>query len=451
VRSGVSRAASARRLLLATPLVFLLLTGCDTDSYPADLKYPPRNEVILSGFAEKDLGVYPDPPGTLDIAMQRETDKAVLAKAGMLHPSEVAGPERSEIMAALENHFGTPAQPKLDLRLKEKEASLVFSDDAKVEAEKTLVSIIPVEAGGSRDAELATGSKLYRRHCLQCHGITGNGRGPTGPWLSPRPRDYRKGVFKFVAPKGEVSGGKNAVVTMYRPKRDDLLRILHNGVDGTSMPSFGLLEEKELNQIVSYVIHLAIRGEVEDTVLKGKLQKDPEKLNDKNDSDTITPKNIPAYTLAAFRDSLLDKGKWGKASAASFYEPATPSPRESPASKVAAITHGHQLFVDDAQGGCLKCHIDYGRNALYRYDAWGTEVRPRDLTLGTYRGGRRPIDLFSRIRGGISPSTMPAADPKLSDQDLWDIIEFVQAVPYPKMLPDKVRAAVYPTLKIEKE
>ena len=38
---------------------------------------------------------------------------------------------------------------------------------------------------------------LYRKHCVHCHGITGDGRGPTALFLNPYPRDYRPGVYKF--------------------------------------------------------------------------------------------------------------------------------------------------------------------------------------------------------------------------------------------------------------
>ena len=46
-------------------------------------------------------------------------------------------------------------------------------------------------------ATLREGSKLYRVHCLHCHGLTGDGRGPTSKWVNPHPRDYRRGLFKF--------------------------------------------------------------------------------------------------------------------------------------------------------------------------------------------------------------------------------------------------------------
>ncbi len=69
-------------------------------------------------------------------------------------------------------------------------------------------------------------------------------------------------------------------------------------------------------------------------------------------------------------------------------------------------------------------------------------VRPMNLTTGVYRGGRRPIDLYWRIKGGIVPSGMADAA-SLPDKDVWDLVRFVQALPYPAMLPDDVRDKVY--------
>ena len=43
---------------------------------------------------------------------------------------------------------------------------------------------------------LTEGGKLFRRQCLQCHNITGDGRGPPGLWVMPYPRDYRRGVVQ---------------------------------------------------------------------------------------------------------------------------------------------------------------------------------------------------------------------------------------------------------------
>src|SRR5206468_4641119 len=103
--------------------------------------------------------------------------------------------------------------------------------------------------------KLAAGSVAYRKQCLHCHGLEGNGRGPTGHWVNPPPRDYRQGVFKFTSSSQDQNERK--------PRREDLLHVLTTGIEGTSMPSFGLLARTDLEALASYVIFLSLRGEAE--------------------------------------------------------------------------------------------------------------------------------------------------------------------------------------------
>ena len=46
---------------------------------------------------------------------------------------------------------------------------------------------------------LRDSAELYRRQCFHCHGVSGGADGTTAPYLEPLPRDYRQGIFKFVA------------------------------------------------------------------------------------------------------------------------------------------------------------------------------------------------------------------------------------------------------------
>ena len=84
-----------------------------------------------------------------------------------------------------------------------------------------------------------------------------------------------------------------------------------------------------------------------------------------------------------------------------------------------------------------------GRKATYRYDVWGTVVRPADLTSGAYKGGGRPEDFAARVRSGIQPSGMPA-HAALTDAHVADLVRFMRALPYPRELPPDLRAKVYP-------
>ena len=66
-------------------------------------------------------------------------------------------------------------------------------------------------------------------------------------------------------------------------------------------------------------------------------------------------------------------------------------------------------------------------------------LRPRNLRLGVYRGGRRPLDIYWRLINGIDGAKMPQVPlvdpndpekPGLNDSDLWDLINYVRSLPY---------------------
>ena len=104
----------------------------------------------------------------------------------------------------------------------------------------------------ARELSLKHGQDVYMKRCVQCHGVSGDGNGPVAASLYPRPRDYRRGIFKFTStPYGS------------RPRRDDLIATLDRGIVGTSMPSFSLLPRKDIEAVVDYVLVLAQRGELE--------------------------------------------------------------------------------------------------------------------------------------------------------------------------------------------
>src|SRR5262249_42678598 len=97
---------------------------------------------------------------------------------------------------------------------------------------------------------LANSAALYHNQCYHCHGAEGGGNGSTGPFLTPRPRDYRPGKFKFTALKGKA-----------RPRQEDLFRTLAEGIYTTAMPSFRRFSDAQLHGLADYVRLLAVRGE----------------------------------------------------------------------------------------------------------------------------------------------------------------------------------------------
>jgi mono/diheme cytochrome c family protein len=425
VVTGFSLASVRRRLVHAAPVFFLLLvSGCDTTgSYPADLRYPLRTDLLVIK-AEGQPSFYPDQPGQLEESINKLAElQKDDPKISVRNPQDIASKPRQALARVLQSCFGTPAKPRVQTRPS-------FADARTVEEYAATVRLtIP---------DMEAGSKLYRRHCLHCHGLTGDGRGPTGPWVQPHPRDYRRGQFKFISSSLSVADRK--------PRRDDLYRTLTKGLDGTSMPSFALLSEQELEQLITYVIHLSIRGEVEYWTMN-QILIDPKGFPDEEAVEEVAQNQLARW-VKAWSDSNVER----------LLEPSeTPVPFDelSRDEQENSIRNGYELFSrgksDDpklAKGkngaGCMECHEDFGRQVKsFRYDVWGTLIRPNNLTNGVYRGGRRPIDIYWRIKGGIMPSTMPQHD-KLAEKDIWDLVNFVKALPYPAMLPTDVQKRIYP-------
>jgi mono/diheme cytochrome c family protein len=328
-------------------------------------------------------------------------------------PSKLTSQQRGAFQKLLADRFGTPAKPTVQGIDDEAKQRLRLDNDT-----------------------LAHGSQLYRRHCLHCHGLTGDGHGPTAPWVNPHPRDYRPGMFKFTS----TSGGKAR-----KPTRADLLHTLKQGVEGTSMPSFGLLPEEELNNLASYVIHLSLRGQLEFQLMRELFADNP---SDPSKADANSVINGADDTLRDFVTQWVDADGQPIKVVKFPVEPFDLKSKEGQES----IRRGHQLFLGLGvnAASCMSCHADYGRQLAYKYDSWGTIVRPRDMTAGVFRGGRRPIDIYYRIFNGINGTPMPAyvseSDEKKKQKQMeqvWDLVNFIQAVPYPGMLPPDVRDQVY--------
>jgi mono/diheme cytochrome c family protein len=454
----------ARRLLAGAflPLLGLLfLSGC-SDQYPPDLAYGLRTDRIVKGGAINEVEpVRIDPPGEfphlIDVFTTEYQEKTQKKESPTINPNDLQGALRSELDEALRQHFGTPAAPIVKVKLPkdaDEDREIVQKLKEQTDYVEKKLRLEP--------AYLAEGSRLYRRHCLHCHGLTGNGQGPTGPWVNPHPRDYRLGKFKFTSSAQDRGNRK--------PRREDLLRTLHQGVEGTSMPSFNLLSQEELNRLVSYVTHLSMRGQVEADMLRDRLL----------GSEAIKPREVPG----AVDETLLDIcQQWIDAEDA-VMQPIDPKfPRDlhvlEPGGDGTDLFKNQQKSVQNGQYlfrttyGCIKCHTEYGRMQNLFWDEWGTVVRPANLTAGVYRGGRRPVDLLWRLDGGIGGTAMPAFNPALTkkydleqkqkakpltdkqkadlksateeatkvERDLWDIVNFLQVLPY-KAMRDKYEVVI---------
>lgn len=408
VISGTFRAWIGRRLACALILVptVLSVTGCDPDPYPSTMIYSPRTDLLVLEAKDRDIP-RTFGPGQLEahFKLLREKAKEEPAKFKVADPADLPGDKRAKIDEELEKRFGTPAAPRV-----------VVTDDP------TLVKELAID-----EDTLAKGSILYRRHCLHCHGVSGDGRGSTAPWVNPPPRDYRRNAFKFTS---HYRGLANAA------RRSDIIRTLNEGIEGTSMPTFKAQPPRDLEALASYVIHLAVRGAVQFDAISEVLTKPTS--GDANDLPKMIEERTNLYTFVWKDVTVIEPHPYP----AEFGE-FSPTTKADEEKLHASVREGYKLFL--GKGACITCHTDFGRQAQFIYDKWGTLVRPNNLTQAIYRGGRRPLDIYYRINSGIDPSTMPGAtvevakDPKA----MWSLVNFVRLLPYPSMLPDDVRMKVY--------
>ena len=93
-------------------------------------------------------------------------------------------------------------------------------------------------------SSIEAGKKLFHKDakpvaCMQCHGKNGDGNGPLGGGLKPKPRDFTCG--KMMA---DLSDGQ-------------LFWIIKNGSQGTGMMSFKNLKDKQAWQVIRYIRSLA--------------------------------------------------------------------------------------------------------------------------------------------------------------------------------------------------
>lgn len=80
------------------------------------------------------------------------------------------------------------------------------------------------------------GKQSYATNCLACHGASGDGNGPAGAYMKPKPRDLAKEKFK----KGDKPGS--------------VFKVLSEGLAGTSMAGYGHLPVEERWAITHYIL-----------------------------------------------------------------------------------------------------------------------------------------------------------------------------------------------------
>ena len=351
---------------------------------------------------------------------------------------------KKEIGTILTALFGTPDEPEFHFLYEDEE-----DDPARdvISLENLKLAAGPVKSG--RHGEPAG---LYREHCVQCHGITGDGRGPTAMFLNPPPRDFRLGKFKFKS------------TPLRRPPPDeDLSNVIRHGITGTSMPAFATLKPFEVEALVDYVKYLSIRGGLERRLLAEVDAMDGDPLLDLRLAGSEDEGEREAFgdQLAAIVEEFWIEDiveRWADADEKITEVPVPPEMFDVNSKDHSAfVESGRQLFRGKAN--CAQCHgpTGLGDGQNENYDDWTNDwlktagvdpnlpesyqdfidagalkprfISPRNLQLSVFRGGNRPEDIYRRIVNGIEGTPMPSA-PTLTSDEIWALVAFVRQLKF---------------------
>ena len=353
----------------------------------------------------------------------------------------VFSPNRLATAAFLQNH-DDPSIEEIANSANKLTSQLFGTPDTPLWPE-SLESVVDFEevkrsAGPVGRAQDRVERGLYRKHCVQCHGITGDGAGPAATLLAPYARDFRRGTFKF---KSTPIGSK--------PTKADLVHTIEHGIAGTSMPAFAPLRNrdefaKDIEAVTEYVIYLSIRGEVERRLIR-----------------TATADESQLTLQDALKEAAIVVDTWQQADQKVQSLPSIPVvDRELLA---ASIARGKELFNSD-KTACFKCHGTEGRGdgISQDYDEWTKDWtiragidpasksewkvmkkfgalkpvvnRSRNLHLGAIRGGHSIETITKRVVLGIDGTPMPSAaigeasPNSLNSEELEDLVRFVASM-----------------------
>ncbi len=274
----------------------------------------------------------------------------------------------------------------------------------------------PTHAGTDPD-----GGELYTLHCARCHGVNGDGNGPT-PML-PKARHFGYERFKFTDTLNGLKQPQGAAGTLGGIPTDDVLvALVKRGIAGSPMPAFGdlkdgevkaILRDGEVKAIVGYVRTRFLRP---DRLLASRLATELEKA--KKDDDFDPKKDWPP------KQEKQDKWFAEAVADVTGSEP-SPMPAPFPEAKPGYEPRGAALFT---KLGCLGCHGPDGKGTIdaNRKNDNGTVAYPRDFTANVFKGGPEPEHLYRRIYLGIPGTPMKAFGKEATAEEIVDLVYYVK-------------------------
>lgn len=227
------------------------------------------------------------------------------------------------------------------------------------------------------------GKELFAKQCAICHGDAGDGAGKFAYLMNPRPRNLQQGNFKLATTQNQF------------PSDDDLIRTISRGMPGSAMPPWGHLPLSDLRALSAYVRDVranAVRESAGTMVGKGEME----------------PADVESFVMSRITPD------------AAIAVPAEPVQNDI------RWFNGRRLYLE----GCASCHGVDGNPVAdaVKFDAEGYPVPPRSFVNGIFKGGSDGHQLYVRTLKGLKGTPMPASEGNYSQEDIWDLVHYVQSL-----------------------
>ena len=215
-------------------------------------------------------------------------------------------------------------------------------------------------AGLTGDAH--RGKELFRRYCIGCHGVRGDGAGENAPWVDPKPRDFTGATFKCRStPTGTL------------PTDEDLYNTIARGMHASGMPSWQPLTKQQRVDLVAYIKSFSQRFQEE---------------------KAGTPIAIPAETPATHQSVERGGELFQKMNCWSC--------------------HGVQGRGNGPSAISLTDSKGY---PITPYDF---------TSASRFKCGKTSADLYRVLMTGLDGTPMPSFGDALKPDQVWDLVHYVQ-------------------------
>jgi len=218
---------------------------------------------------------------------------------------------------------------------------------------------------GNLTGHADSGKALYRRYCISCHGVHGDGDGESAPQLDPKPRDFTKATFKCRStPSGSL------------PTDTDLYDTISRGIYNSNMPQWRPLTRQQRADLIAFVKTFSPRFQEEKPGVSISIPPEPPTSSDSVQRGAQLYQDMNCWSC---------HGKEGRGN--------------GPSAAALTDSKGHPIQPFDFTSG--------------------THVKCGD-------GGTA---MFRDFMTGLDGTPMPSFADTLKPDQAWDLVHFIEALP----------------------